>query len=233
MRDLLLLLLAATSGYVDALSYQGLGHVFTSNMTGNSVLLGLAAAQAEGLAALRSGIALLGFLCGAGVGASIVGQDKRQEVWPFPVTAALALEALVLLAFVVIGSVVSLAANGWVLSLLIALSALAIGIQSASISSLGVSGISTTYITGTWTSLMSGIVRRLRAIRSKEQQPRPTRSPPRGARLQASVVLVYIAAAVAGGAAETHWGLAAGAAPVVVVGIVVALAFARFGRRAI
>ena len=40
-----LLVLTAVSGTVDAVSYLGLGHVFTANMTGNVVLLAFAAAE--------------------------------------------------------------------------------------------------------------------------------------------------------------------------------------------
>jgi uncharacterized membrane protein YoaK (UPF0700 family) len=36
------LLLTGAAGYVDAVSYLLLGRVFTANMTGNTVLLGLA-----------------------------------------------------------------------------------------------------------------------------------------------------------------------------------------------
>src|SRR6202035_1697822 len=39
----LLYLFTAVTGLVDAVSYIGLGHVFTANMTGNIVLLGFAA----------------------------------------------------------------------------------------------------------------------------------------------------------------------------------------------
>ena len=43
-----LTVLTVVSGMVDAVSYLGLGHVFTANMTGNVVLLGFAAAGAPG-----------------------------------------------------------------------------------------------------------------------------------------------------------------------------------------
>ncbi len=46
-----LLLLTVVTGIVDAVSYLGLGHVFTANMTGNVVLLGFAAAGASGFSA--------------------------------------------------------------------------------------------------------------------------------------------------------------------------------------
>ena len=40
--------LTVVSGFVDAVSFLGLGHVFTANMTGNLVLIGFAAAGAPG-----------------------------------------------------------------------------------------------------------------------------------------------------------------------------------------
>jgi len=47
---------------VDAVSYLRLGHVLTANMTGNTVLLGLALSQTNLRAMMRSGCALVGFL---------------------------------------------------------------------------------------------------------------------------------------------------------------------------
>src|ERR1019366_7950213 len=73
-RPLLRTLVALTliSGLVDAVSYLGLGHVFTANMTGNVVVLGFAAAGAAGFSVLASltslGAFLLAALC-AGCGA--------------------------------------------------------------------------------------------------------------------------------------------------------------------
>jgi len=48
-------------------------------MTGNTVLLGLALAEGEFLAVLRSILALAGFLARAAVGALIVERDEKQE----------------------------------------------------------------------------------------------------------------------------------------------------------
>lgn len=41
-RDALLLMLAIAAGSADGWSYFGLGHAFVANMTGNTVLLGIA-----------------------------------------------------------------------------------------------------------------------------------------------------------------------------------------------
>src|SRR6266851_9068882 len=78
-RDGMLLVLTWAAGSVDAISYLGLGHVFTAMMTGNTVLLGLAIGQGEILAVLRSVLALAGFVAGAGIGAMVVEQDETQR----------------------------------------------------------------------------------------------------------------------------------------------------------
>ena len=57
--------LTVISGLVDAVSYLGLGHVFTANMTGNVVLLGFAAAGASGFSAAACMTSLGSFLLGA------------------------------------------------------------------------------------------------------------------------------------------------------------------------
>src|SRR5919108_1066832 len=98
-RESMLLGLTWVAGSVDAISYLGLGHVFTAMMTGNTVLLGLALAQGEILAALRSILALMGFSIGVFVGAVIVERESAETDWPPPVTAGLAVETAVLAIF--------------------------------------------------------------------------------------------------------------------------------------
>jgi uncharacterized membrane protein YoaK (UPF0700 family) len=150
----MLLMLTWAAGAIDAISYLGLGHVFTAMMTGNTVLLGLALAQGEALAALRSILALIGFSIGVFVGAIIVERDSKPTEWPAAVTAALALEAVVLAIFSAAYSLCASERAAGATLLLIVLSSLAMGIQSAAVRRLGVPGIATTYITGTITSLM-------------------------------------------------------------------------------
>ncbi len=53
------LLFTWAAGAVDALTYLS-AHVFTANMTGNTVLLGLSIGKASGADALRSSAALAG-----------------------------------------------------------------------------------------------------------------------------------------------------------------------------
>src|SRR2546426_2711646 len=53
--------LTVVTGLVDAISFLGLGHIFTANMTGNVVFLGFAAGGAPGISAARSIRALCAF----------------------------------------------------------------------------------------------------------------------------------------------------------------------------
>src|SRR5260370_7832509 len=84
----MLCLLAWAAGIVDAVSYLGLGRVFTAMMTGNTVLLALAIGQGERMAVLRSALALAGFSVGAATGALIVSRGRSRDEWPPRVTPA-------------------------------------------------------------------------------------------------------------------------------------------------
>lgn len=227
LRDVLLLLLAATSGYVDAVSYLGLGHVFTSNMTGNTVLLGLALGQRHGLAASRSAVSLAGFIVGVALGSALIGENEKRVVWPGRVAFVCAIESAALLAFAIVGILADIARHGWVEYVLIALSAITMGLQSAAVRTLGVSGVTTTYITGTWTSMVSGLAARLRALRAGQRRPGWATWLRGGVGLQAAVVSVYGLAALAAGIAEIAWRLAAILLPAVAVAIVAATAALR------
>jgi uncharacterized membrane protein YoaK (UPF0700 family) len=216
MRKTLLLGLAVAAGYVDALSYLGLGRVFTANMTGNTVLLAIALAERSAEAALRSGLALGGFLAGALVAAGLVERDASDAGWPPSVTHALMLETLILAAFG-FGWELSGAGSQVATDALILLSALAMGVQSAAVHRLELSGITTTYITGTLTHLVAGLIGRER------RKNRPWLARPR---LLAAVWLVYIGGATAGAAAFDGDRAIAVALPAVLIAAVAAAAAA-------
>src|SRR5882757_2713358 len=63
------LFLAAASGATDAIGYLALGHVFTSAMTGNLALLGIALAHRNGERIGRVLVSLVGYMAGAALGA--------------------------------------------------------------------------------------------------------------------------------------------------------------------
>ena len=210
---------------MDAVGYLGLSQVFVANMTGNTVLLGLAIGQIDGRDVLQSGTALAGFVLGVAVGAAIVERGPERVDWTPAVTAALGLEGVILVTF----------AAGWLLDgskpsgvavyPLIILSALAMGVQSAAVRRLQVAGVSTTYITGTVTSLTARTVRWLRSAAPEHSEERFTLTQPseRGLPLTADVWLFYGGGAVVGGAAELLWQPGALLLPVATVAAVVVL----------
>src|SRR3954447_5865868 len=72
-RDLLLMqLLTFGTGIVDAVGYLGLDRVFTGNITGSVVILGMALVGADGLPVLGPLLALFGFMAGAAVGGRVL-----------------------------------------------------------------------------------------------------------------------------------------------------------------
>jgi uncharacterized membrane protein YoaK (UPF0700 family) len=152
-REQLIVLLAVVSGVTDAAGFVGLGGAFSSVMTGNMVLLGLSGGTGNGSLAARTGAAILAFIIGCGVGGRLAGRAKEgQPVWPASVTIALAAELAVLCVYTLGLEAVGGHPGDVTKSALLACNAMALGIQSSAIQRFGVSGLSTTYLTGTLTT---------------------------------------------------------------------------------
>jgi len=89
-----LLLLTASTGAIDAVSYLALDRVFTGNMTGNVLFLGFALVGVPGIPFLNNAIALGGFVIGAIVASRILGRHQPkgfpvQSMWVLIVGGAL------------------------------------------------------------------------------------------------------------------------------------------------
>ena len=144
-----LLMLTVVTGVIDAVSFLGLGRTFTANMTGNVVLLGFAVAGAPRLSVARGGTALLAFLVGAAaggtLGARMAGGRRR-----WLVTAALVEGALLLAAAIIAVNVdadaTDLPSSGYAV---IVLTALSMGLQTATVRRLAVADVTTTVVTMT------------------------------------------------------------------------------------
>jgi uncharacterized membrane protein YoaK (UPF0700 family) len=148
-----LLALTFTTGLVDAVSYLGLGHVFTANMTGNVVLLGFGIAGAGGLPVVAPLISLGAFLVGGFAGGALADRvAERHDLW---IGATLAIEV----AFVTASGIVAVAARlhpaTFAGDLVIALLAVAMGVRNATVRKLGVPDLTTTVLTMTLTGLSS------------------------------------------------------------------------------
>jgi uncharacterized membrane protein YoaK (UPF0700 family) len=86
---------------IDAVSYLGLGHVFTANMTGNAVLLGVALTGAGQISITGSLLALAAFLVGAAVGGILVRTlESVHHRW---MATALGLEAALIVIAAIAG----------------------------------------------------------------------------------------------------------------------------------
>jgi uncharacterized membrane protein YoaK (UPF0700 family) len=156
LRDRAVVALAVVSGATDAIGFLALGSAFTSVMTGNMVLVGIAAGTRHGSALGIVATAIFAYVVGVAVGTRVAGQPVAGDVaWPRAVTRALLIELALLSAYAV--SWWSLGSNpsrAW-FAPLIALNAAALGVQSSAVLRFGVSGLSTTYLTGTLTSVVS------------------------------------------------------------------------------
>jgi uncharacterized membrane protein YoaK (UPF0700 family) len=154
VRDALLVALMVSSGAVDALSWLGLGS-FSAFMTGNLAFLGVRAGGADGPPVSRVLAALAGFAMGAAFAARFVRPTRDDgQVWPRRVTLALAAALLAQAAFVALWTSVGGHPSSHTGDLLILLSALAMGMQTTAIFSLGLRGVFTTAATATLAILM-------------------------------------------------------------------------------
>ncbi len=149
-----LLLLTVVTGMIDAVSFLGLGHTFTANMTGNLVLLGFAAAGTERLSATRCATALVAFLLGAAAGGQLIAKtpNGRQRLWL--VTSAFVEAGLLLAAAIAAldleAGAAGLSGRGYTV---LALIALAMGFQTATARRLTVTDVTTTVVTMTLTGM--------------------------------------------------------------------------------
>ncbi|MEV5571768.1 YoaK family protein [Spirillospora sp. NPDC052269] len=145
---LTLMTLTLVSGFVDAVSYLGLGRVFTANMTGNVVLLGFAAAGAPGFSAGRSLASLAAFLVGAVCAgrAEAFFRERSRVQW---VRSTLVAEAVLQ----IIATIVAFTADAEYV--LIILLALAMGLRNGTVRKLGVPDMTTTVLTLTLTGIAS------------------------------------------------------------------------------
>jgi uncharacterized membrane protein YoaK (UPF0700 family) len=133
----ILLATTAVTGIVDAVSFLGLGRVFTANMTGNIVLLGFAAAGAPGLSISRSAVALLAFLSGAVLGGRIALEESSWHGWA---DRAFLLEALLLgvAAVTAVGVGVGSSPNDVRVHAVIVATGVAMGLRNAIVGKLAV-----------------------------------------------------------------------------------------------
>ena len=148
--------LTFVTGVIDAVSFLGLGHVFTANMTGNVVFLGFALGGTADLSVGRSLAALCAFATGSVVGGRLTNERQRTPARQL----LIAMHAEVF--FLCLAAAATLVAGGDTsfagLSPVIVLTAVAMGLRNAVVRKLAVPDLTTTVLTLTVTGLAADSV---------------------------------------------------------------------------
>jgi uncharacterized membrane protein YoaK (UPF0700 family) len=166
------------SGATDVASFTRLGGVFTSVMTGNIVLWGLSAAQRSVSLASHTAVSIAGYIAGVAGGtwvahgfkASASAADSasasdsasdsgggRDSMLPGHVNWALFAELILLAGLTAGWEITGARPAGWEEFVLLALAAAAMGVQASAVNEMGLTHVSTTFLTGTLTALVSSL----------------------------------------------------------------------------
>jgi uncharacterized membrane protein YoaK (UPF0700 family) len=146
-----LLALTFTTGIVDAVSYLGLGRVFSANMTGNVVLLGFGIAGSPGLPVVAPLVSLTAFLLGSGAGGVLATRLAiRHRVH---MGVALAIEVSMVGGAAILAAAMHVRAGAGSRDAVIAILALGMGVRNATVRRLAVPDLTTTVLTQTLTGL--------------------------------------------------------------------------------
>jgi uncharacterized membrane protein YoaK (UPF0700 family) len=151
------------SGVADVTSFTRLGSVFSSVMTGNIVLWGLAAARGSLTLFSHTAVSISGYIIGVAAGALIAHRGKtaaagRAALLDSHVLWVLRAELTLLAVFAAGWEICRANPAGWAEFGLLAVLAAAMGMQSNAVRDMGMSEVSTTFLTGTLTGLVSSLV---------------------------------------------------------------------------
>jgi len=166
------------SGAADVTSFTRLGDVFTSVMTGNIVLWGLAAARGSLSLAAHTAVAIAGYIAGVACGTWVAhgvrasgasggpgdsggpggpGGPGAEGALPAHVNWTLSAEFVLLAGFAAGWEIDGASPAGWAQYALLAVLAAAMGVQSSAVKDMGLTEVSTTYLTGTLTGLVASL----------------------------------------------------------------------------
>lgn len=146
-----LYVLTVSTGFIDAVSYLGLGKVFTANVTGNVVLLGFGVAGAGGLPTVAPLVSLGAFLVGAVVSGRLATAHKGRH--PVVFRRALVFEIALVACATIVVAATTVDPDTATAYTVIAFLACAMGARTAMIRALDVRDLRTTALTMTLTGL--------------------------------------------------------------------------------
>lgn len=140
-------LLTFVAGFVDIVGYIAVYHLFTANMTGDTVHLGHDLVTGQHIPALLALSVLGGFMLGSIGGRALMEAGARMHVRSVA-SITIAIEAALVLGFVAVFNTHSGAKSPATICLLLILLAIAMGIQTASLTRIGPLTVHTTFVTG-------------------------------------------------------------------------------------
>ncbi|PJJ61960.1 YoaK family protein [Compostimonas suwonensis] len=201
----LMLALTFSTGLVDAVGYLGLDRVFTGNMTGNVVILGMGLLGADDLPVVGPVIALLCFMLGATVAGRVLRPIAAgwtiHSTWLFTAVAAIILALTVMTA--VVGDMpqtlqyIVTGALGF-----------AMGMQAGTARHIAVKDVTTVVVTSTLTGLAADSV-----LGGDKKQPWRRRA--------AAVLLIGLGALCGAAALHVHIALGLGIAAAITLTVAV------------
>jgi uncharacterized membrane protein YoaK (UPF0700 family) len=156
--------LTAIGGFVDAVGYIALFQIFTANMSGNSVHVGIYLGNLDFSELSRPACAIVAFLVGSTltrIAMTVAGRHGMRRI----ATYTLAIEALLLVLFaratpaMKLGQIIDLHSTAYFS--LVALLAFAMGVQTATLTHVGALTVYTTFVTGTLTKISESLTRSL------------------------------------------------------------------------
>jgi uncharacterized membrane protein YoaK (UPF0700 family) len=197
----LMMALTFSTGIIDAVGYLGLDRVFTGNMTGNVVVLGMAVTGADGLPVLGPALALVFFLVGAAIGGRVL--RGATVPWSRRTNALFGSVAVMVLA---VGFLVMSSDSHAAAITATTLLATAMGAQAATARYIAVKDVTTVVVT----SVLTGLAADSRLGTGAGSGSGTTRR---------IVVVAILLAGAAVGAALLQWHLAAG---VLLAGVIIA-----------
>jgi uncharacterized membrane protein YoaK (UPF0700 family) len=212
--------LTVVGGFVDAVGYIALFEVFTANMSGNSIHVGMYLSGRSWMELLRPFCAIVAYVTGmllTRIAVGIAGRKGIQRIAAF----TFAVEALLLLAFahatprMHLGQIADLHSPTYFM--LVALLAFAMGVQTATLTHIGALTVYTTFVTGTLTKMTESVTRVLfwihdelkTATLSQIAKRAPAQQDLRDAALLSATWTVYVLGAALGAFVKTRWELRA------------------------
>lgn len=225
------------AGFVDATGWVLLSHIYTSNMTGNSIEMSVHWVTGEWSGILQRGWPVLMFVCGLVLAAVATEVCTRRGFASFS-ALNLGAEAALIGCFIPLARPVFRngeihASSPWQFNLLVALLAVAMGIQNQTISHIGSLSFRTTHVTGTLTKFGADLAEycfwaydRLRSDSLpaigffSDSLSRPEF---RGMSFMLGLWTSFVAGAIAAIVGRNHWGILALVAPVMVVAVLVVI----------